>query len=54
MVGVKDRNEDVIEEAPGPSSVPNAAAPVPAPSAKDGGVVFVLEKPLWKLPKWGR
>ncbi len=44
MVGVKDRNEDVIEEAPGPSSVPNAAAPVPAPSAKDGGVVFVLEK----------
>jgi hypothetical protein len=43
MVGVADRNEDV-EEDPGPSSVPNAAAPVPAPSAEDGGVIFVLEK----------
>ncbi len=44
MVGVADRNEDVVEEDPGPSSVPNAAAPVPAPSAEDGGVIFVLEK----------
>jgi len=54
MVGVEDRNEDVAEEVPRPSSVPDAVAPVPAPSAEDGGVIFVLEKPLWKLPKWGR
>jgi len=44
MVGVEDRNEDVAKETPGPSSVPDAAAPVPTPSAKDGGVIFVLEK----------
>jgi hypothetical protein len=45
MVGVEDRNEDVAEEeASGPSSVPDVAAPVPAPSAEDGGVIFVLEK----------
>ncbi len=45
MVGVEDKNEDVAEEeASGPGSVPDAATPVPAPSAEDGGVIFVLEK----------
>jgi hypothetical protein len=54
MVGVEDKNEDVTEEAPEPSSVPNAAAPIPTPSAEDGGVIFVLEKASLELPKWGR
>jgi hypothetical protein len=57
MVGVVDRNEDVTEEeAPGPSSVPDAAAPapVPAPSAEDGGVIFVLEKASLEAAKVGK
>jgi hypothetical protein len=52
MVGVEDRNEDVAEEAPGPSSVPDAAAPVP--SAEDGGVIFVLEKASLEAAKVGK
>jgi hypothetical protein len=54
MVGVEDRNEDVIEEAPGPSSVPDAAAPVPAPSTEDGGIIFVLEKASLEATKVGK
>jgi hypothetical protein len=55
MVGVEDRNEDVAEEeASGPSSVPDATAPVPAPSAKDGGVIFVLEKASLEAAKVGK
>ncbi|CAN5965441.1 unnamed protein product [Sphagnum jensenii] len=54
MVGVEDRNQDVAEEAPRPSSVPNAAAPVPAPSAEDGGVIFVLEKASLEAAKVGK
>ncbi len=57
MVGVEDRNEDVAEEeAPGPSSVPDGAipAPVPAPSAEDGGVIFVLEKASLEAAKVGK
>ncbi len=55
MVGVEDRNEDVAEEeASGPSSLPNAAAPVPAPSAEDGGVIFVLEKASLEAAKVGK
>jgi len=54
MVGVEDRNEDVVEEAPGPSSVPNAAAPVLAPSVEDGGVIFVLEKASPEAAKVGK
>jgi hypothetical protein len=54
MVGVEDRNEDVAEEAPGPSSVPDATAPVPAPSAEDGGVIFVLEKASLEAAKVGK
>ncbi|KAH8962907.1 hypothetical protein BDL97_05G125500, partial [Sphagnum fallax] len=54
MVGVEDKNEDVVEEAPGPSSVPDAAALVPAPSAEDGGVIFVLEKASLEATKVGK
>ncbi len=54
MVGVEDRNEDVAEEAPGPSSVPDAAAPIPTPSAEDGGVIFVLEKVSLEATKVGK
>jgi hypothetical protein len=55
MVGVEDRNEDVAEEeAYGPSSVSDAAAPVLAPSAEDGGVIFVLEKASLEAAKVGR
>ncbi len=54
MVGVEDRNEDVVEEAPGPSSVPDAAALVPAPSVEDGGVIFVLEKASLEAAKVGK
>ncbi|CAK9192510.1 unnamed protein product [Sphagnum troendelagicum] len=54
MVGVEDMNEDVAEEAPGPSSVPDAAAPVPTPSAADGGVIFVLEKASLEAAKVGK
>jgi hypothetical protein len=54
MVGVEDRNEDVVEETPGPSSVPDAATPVPAPSAEDGGVIFVLEKASLEAAKVGK
>jgi hypothetical protein len=54
MVGVKDRNEDVVEEALGPSSVPDAAALVPALSAEDGGVIFMLEKASLEAPKVGK
>ncbi len=55
MVGVEDRNEDVAEEeASGPSSVPDATAPVPAPSAEDGGVIFVLEKASLEAAKVGK
>ncbi len=54
MVGVADRNEDVVEEDPGPSSVPNAAALVLAPSAEDGGVIFVLEKAFLEAAKVGK
>jgi hypothetical protein len=54
MVGVEDRNEDVVEEALGPSNVPDAAAPVPAPSAEDGGVIFVLEKASLEAAKVGK
>jgi len=55
MVGVEDRNEDVAEEeASGPSSVPDAAARVPAPSAEDGGVIFVLEKASLEATKVGK
>ncbi|CAK9193964.1 unnamed protein product [Sphagnum troendelagicum] len=54
MVGVANRNEDVAEKAPGPSSVLDAAAPVPAPSAEDGGVIFVLEKASLEAAKVGK
>ncbi len=55
MVGVEDRNEDVAEEeASGPSSVPDVAAPVPAPSTEDGGVIFVLEKASLEAAKVGK
>jgi hypothetical protein len=55
MVGVEDRNEDVAEEdASRPSSLPNAAAPVPTPSAKDGGVIFVLDKAFLEAAKVGK
>jgi hypothetical protein len=54
MVGVEDKNEDVVEEAPGPSSVPDAAAPIPAPSAEDGGVIFLLEKASLEAAKVGK
>jgi hypothetical protein len=55
MVGVQDRNEDVVkEEASRPNSVPNAAAPVLAPSAEDGGVIFVLEKAFLEVAKVGK
>jgi hypothetical protein len=54
MVGVEDRNEDVVEEAPRPSSVSDAAAPVPAPSVEDGGVIFVLEKASLEVAKVGK
>jgi hypothetical protein len=55
MVGVEDRNEDVAEEeASGPSSVPDATAPVPAPSAEDGGIIFVLEKASLEVAKMGK
>jgi len=54
MVGVEDRNEDVAEEAPRPSSVPDAAALVLAPSVKDGGVIFVLEKASLEAAKVGK
>jgi hypothetical protein len=57
MVGVEDRNDDVAEEeAPGPSSVPDAAAPapIPVPSAEDGGVIFVLEKASLEAAKVGK
>jgi hypothetical protein len=55
MVGVEDRNEDVVEEeASGPSSVPGAAAPIPAPSAKDGGIIFVLKKASLEATKVGK
>jgi hypothetical protein len=54
MVGVEDRNEDVAEEAPGPSSVPDATAPVPAPSAEDGGIIFVLETASLEATKVGK
>jgi hypothetical protein len=48
-------NEDVAkEEASGPSSVPNAATPVLAPSAEDGGVIFVLEKASLEAAKVGK
>ncbi|CAK9209940.1 unnamed protein product [Sphagnum jensenii] len=50
----EDKNEDVVEEAPGPSSVSDAAAPVPAPSAEDGGVIFVLEKASLEAAKVGK
>ncbi|CAK9855313.1 unnamed protein product [Sphagnum jensenii] len=50
----EDRNEDVVEEAPGPSSVSDATAPVPAPSAEDGGVIFVLEKASLEAAKVGK
>jgi hypothetical protein len=48
MVGVEDRNEDVAEEAPDPT------APIPAPSAEDGGVIFVLEKASLEAAKVGK
>ncbi len=52
---VEDRNEDVAEEeAFRLSSVPDAAAPFPAPSAKDGGVIFVLEKASLEAAKVGK
>jgi hypothetical protein len=55
MVGVEDRNEDVIEEeASGPSSFPDATAPVPTPFAEDGGVIFVLEKASLEVAKVGK
>jgi hypothetical protein len=54
MVGVEDKNEDVTKEAPGPSSVPDAAAPVPVPSAEDGAVIFVLEKASLEAAKVGK
>jgi len=55
MVGVEDRNENVVEEeASRPSSLPDAAAPVPAPSAEDGGVIFVLEKASLEAAKVGK
>jgi len=54
MVGVKDRNEDVVEEAPGPNSVSDAAALVPTPSAEDGGVIFVQEKASLEAAKVGK
>ncbi|CAM6000409.1 unnamed protein product [Sphagnum balticum] len=50
MVGVEDRNEDVAEEAPGPSNVSDAAAP----SAEDGGLIFVLEKASLEAAKVGK
>ncbi len=55
MVGVENRNEDdAEEEASRPSSVPDAAAPVLAPSAEDGGVIFVLEKASLEAAKMGK
>ncbi|CAK9226624.1 unnamed protein product [Sphagnum troendelagicum] len=54
MVGAEDRNGDVAEEALGPSSVPDAAALVPAPYAEDGGVIFVLEKASLEVAKVGK
>jgi hypothetical protein len=55
MVGVEDRNDDVAEEeASGPSSVPDAATPIPVPSAEDGGVIFVLEKASLEVAKVGK
>ncbi|CAK9228290.1 unnamed protein product [Sphagnum troendelagicum] len=54
MVGVEDRNEDVEEEAPGPSNVLDAAAPIPAPSVEDGGIIFVLEKASLEATKVGK
>jgi hypothetical protein len=55
MVGVEDRNEDVAEkEASRPSSVSDAAAPVPASSPEDGGVIFVLEKASVEAAKVGK
>jgi hypothetical protein len=55
MVGVEDRNENVVEEkASRPSSVLDATAPVPAPSAEDGGVIFVLEKASLEAAKVGK
>jgi hypothetical protein len=55
VVGVEDRNEDVAEEeAFGPSNVLDAVAPVPAPSAEDGGVIFVLEKASLEAAKVGK
>jgi len=54
MVGVEDKNEDVVEEAPGPSSVPDATAPVLTPFAEDGGVIFVLEKASLEAAKVGK
>jgi len=54
MVGVEDRNENVAEEVPIPSNVPDAAAPILAPSAEDGGVIFVLEKASLEAAKVGK
>jgi hypothetical protein len=55
MVGVEDRNEDVAEEeVSGPNNVLDAAALVPAPSAEDGGVIFVLEKASLEAAKVGK
>ncbi len=54
MVGVEDRNEDVAEEEASGPSVLDAAAPVPAPSAEDGGVIFVLEKASLEAAKVGK
>jgi hypothetical protein len=48
MVGVEDRNEDVAEE------VPDATTLIPAPSAEDGGVIFVLEKASLEAAKVGK
>jgi hypothetical protein len=48
MVGVEDKNEDVVEE------VPDAATPLLAPSAEDGGVIFVLEKASLEATKVGK
>jgi hypothetical protein len=43
-----------MEEASGPSSLPDAAAPVLAPSAEDGGVIFVLGKAFLEAAKVGK
>jgi hypothetical protein len=46
MVGVEDRNEDVVEEeASRPSSVPDATAPVPAQSSE-----MVESSLCWRKP----